>query len=213
MNLGNIFILGDSYSTFEGYVPEGYGCFYSTVPKDTTDVTRVEETWWHRIAFNNGGNIVMNNSWSGTTICNTGYGGYCPDTSFIGRFDRLAESGFFEENKIDTFFILGGTNDSWANSPIGELKYGDWTDEDTREALPAFCYLLERVKACVPDARILNIINNIAIKEELSVGYRTACEHCGIEYAEAGDFERMEGHPMIRGMEQIAEAVTAVLSR
>ena len=24
----NVFIIGDSYSTFEGYIPEGYACFY-----------------------------------------------------------------------------------------------------------------------------------------------------------------------------------------
>ena len=26
--LGNIFILGDSYSTFSGYIPEGYAPYY-----------------------------------------------------------------------------------------------------------------------------------------------------------------------------------------
>ncbi len=207
----NIFILGDSYSTFEGYNPEGYGVFYINGKRENTDVTKVEETWWHRVSSRIGGNIVQNCSWSGTTICNTGYGGYCPDISFIGRFDRLVFEGFFEENPIDLFFILGGTNDAWANSPVGELKYSDWTDDDLREALPAFCYLLHRVKECVPGARIVNILNDVVIKPELTEGYREASAHYGIDCAEAGDFDRMEGHPTVRGMAEIAENVTAVL--
>ena len=28
MSLGNVLIFGDSYSTFEGYVPEGYDVYY-----------------------------------------------------------------------------------------------------------------------------------------------------------------------------------------
>lgn len=28
MNFGNVLILGDSFSTFEGYIPEGYLTYY-----------------------------------------------------------------------------------------------------------------------------------------------------------------------------------------
>ncbi|MBQ7826815.1 MAG: hypothetical protein IJ386_00945 [Clostridia bacterium] len=211
MDLGNIFILGDSYSTFEGYVPEGYGSYYKDVIENVTDVSEVEQTWWHRLAAEHGGNIVRNCSWSGTTICNTGYGGYCPDSSFVGRFDRLVESGFFLENKIDTILIFGGTNDAWAESPVGEVKYADWTEDDLRKALPAFCYLLHRVKECVPEARLVNILNDVVVKAELTDGYREACIHMGVKYAEAGDFGRENGHPNIQGMAEIAERVAAAM--
>src|SRR5574344_1656725 len=30
----------------------------------------------------------------------------------------------------DIIFIFGATNDSWANSPIGDYKYADWTRQD-----------------------------------------------------------------------------------
>ncbi len=29
------------------------------------------------------------------------------------------ENGYFNKNKIDTIFVFGGTNDGWANSPLG----------------------------------------------------------------------------------------------
>lgn len=211
MKLGNIFILGDSYSTFEGYIPQGYYTYYTTEKQEYTDVSRVEETWWHRLAAEHGGNVIRNCSWSGTTICNTGYGGYCGDSSFVGRFDRLCESGFFRDNGIDTVFIFGGTNDAWAESPVGEVKYSDWTEDDLKQALPAFCYLLHRVKESVPGARIVNILNNVVIKAELTEGYREACVHMGVEYVEAGDFGRENGHPNIQGMAEIAERVAAAM--
>ncbi len=44
-NIGNLFILGDSYSTFEGYIPEGYAAWYINAGKPETDVTRLDQTW------------------------------------------------------------------------------------------------------------------------------------------------------------------------
>ena len=41
-------VLGDSYSTFDGYIPEGNAAWYFTHPQGENDVVRVEDTWWHR---------------------------------------------------------------------------------------------------------------------------------------------------------------------
>ena len=212
-NTGNIFILGDSYSTFAGYIPDGYYAYYTPEKQEYTDLTRVEDTWWHRIATATGGTIVRNCSWSGTTMCNTGYGGFCPDSSFVGRLNRLGAEGFFRDNRIDTFFIFGGTNDSWADSPIGENKYDDFTDDDLLCALPAFCYLLSRVKKYVPDARVVNILNDVVIKADLSEGYAEACLHYGVEIVRAGEFAMDNGHPNILGMEQICDRVLEELDK
>ena len=43
-------VLGDSYSTFEGFIPKGYATWYSpTTPPETTDVNKVEQTWWWQV--------------------------------------------------------------------------------------------------------------------------------------------------------------------
>ena len=40
-------ILGDSYSTFEGYIPVGNAVWYDTRPNPKkTDVSDVKHTWW-----------------------------------------------------------------------------------------------------------------------------------------------------------------------
>ena len=135
--LGSVFILGDSYSTFEGYIPDGYGCYYfskgpnylpelSKTECGSNDVCNVEQTWWYPIVKENG-NLVQNCSWSGTTICNTGYDGKDnSEVSFIARMEKLSDAGFFEENKIDTFFLFGGSNDSWSDAPLGEPMNSGW---------------------------------------------------------------------------------------
>lgn len=206
----NIFILGDSYSTFAGYNPEGYAVYYDG---NVAGVRSVDQTWWHILSEKIGGRVIRNCSFSGTTICNTGYGGYCPGESFICRFDRLAEAGFFRENHVDELFILGGTNDTWVPSPVGSLKYDGWTEDDLKAALPAFCYLLHRVKECVPDARVVNILNDVVIGSLLAEGYREASAHYGADLVELGDFEMEDGHPTAAGMAEIAEKVAAVIEK
>lgn len=43
-------VLGDSYSTFEGFIPKGYATWYSpTTPPETTDVNKVEQIWWWQV--------------------------------------------------------------------------------------------------------------------------------------------------------------------
>ena len=92
-----IMIFGDSYSTFEGYIPEGYAVYYPRA-----DVTDVSKTWWYMLAEETASEIVLNNSWSGSTICNTGYSGDCSkSSSFIFRLTKLIDEGFFRKNKID----------------------------------------------------------------------------------------------------------------
>ena len=140
--LGNIFILGDSYSTFKGHIPEGFSSYYSEngpwylvahpneAQPSERDVRTVEQTWWYPLAKEHG-ELILNCSWSGTTICNTGYDG-CDNSkvSFIARLEKLLDEGFFKENKIDTIFLFGGTNDSWSNAPLGEKIHTGHTKED-----------------------------------------------------------------------------------
>ena len=93
VKLGNLLILGDSYSTFEGYIPDSFEAYYSESAASETGVDGVEQTWWMRLIRATESRLLLNSSWSGTTICNTGYCGDCSGSSFITRFDQLAEGG------------------------------------------------------------------------------------------------------------------------
>ena len=58
-----ISILGDSYSTFKGYVtPDKNLVWY---PANQNDVTKVEQTWWRQFLNNYGYVLEVNNPYSG----------------------------------------------------------------------------------------------------------------------------------------------------
>jgi hypothetical protein len=214
MNIGKVLIFGDSYSTFRGWIPDGFGYSYSEDRQDGNEVIDVRDTWWHRVITEGGGKLVMNNAWSGSTIGYTGYNGADLSTSksFIYRFNRLIEDGFFEKNKIDTFFILGGTNDSWSHAPIGELKFDNFKNEDFYSVLPAICYFFKTAKETLPDSDIYCLVNTY-LDEKITDGMKKAAEHYGIPTIEFPVIDKWHGHPTILGMKQIADGVIDFLNK
>lgn len=113
----NIFILGDSYSTFKGYIPDGYLSWYTEGKSGATDVVSVTQTWWWQLINSTDSHLVRNDSWSGTTICNTCRPTLDVSTFFINRFEKLVKDDFFEQKEIDAVLIFGGTNDCWIDAP------------------------------------------------------------------------------------------------
>lgn len=205
--LGNVFILGDSYSTFEGYNPEGYDVWYNSEAKDCNDLCRVEDCWWYRFFEKAPATLVRNCSYSGTTVCNTGYGGEdCRHKSFIARLDRLIESGYFESEKIDTMIIFGSTNDCWAQSPVGEEKFSDWTEDDLYKVYPAFSYMLKRAKDAMGEGRVLFILN-YGLTPGFYEKFEEACRYFKVEFLPLREFQIGGGHPTALGMREICEQV------
>lgn len=187
-------VLGDSYSTFQGYNPEGYNPFY---PNDRNDVTDPAQTWWMLYIKAMGYELEKNDSWGGTTVCTTGYGRMnVASSSFLARIDRLGNP--------DMIFVFGGTNDAWAGAPIGEYKWEDWTDEDLKSYRPALACVFSRLKAQYPNAQVIALLNS-ELKEEINESTREVCRHCGIQLIELQDIEKQNGHPSIKGMEAISK--------
>ena len=204
-SLKTVAILGDSYSTFAGYIPEGNAIWYSSIPNGRNDLTSVDQTWWKQFCEDGGYELLINDSYSGSTICNTGYGGAdYTDRSFITRVPRSVSG------KPDMLLIFGATNDSWANAPVGELQYSGWTTEDLYKCLPAYCYLLDWLKTNVPDTLPVCIINS-ELKYEVVAGIMEACRHYDVPYLLLKDIDKLDGHPSIKGMTQINEQVTAFI--
>ena len=198
-------ILGDSYSTYKGYVtPEKNLCFYRAVSKFPNDVHDVKDTWWWIIKEKLGYEMDTNNSYSGATICNTGYAkNDYTDRSFVTRMKDLGSP--------DILFVFGGTNDCWANSPLGEFQYDNWKKKDLYKFRPAFAYMLSYLKEHHPQARIINIINS-----ELDGDYGTSmteiCKHYEVENIQLENIDKQYKHPSIEGMKEIARQVEIQLN-
>ena len=206
-------IFGDSYSTHKDYIDEKYLTFYSSeIGEEEHRVHKMlpEETWWGRLIKNGGARLVRNDSWSGSTIGYTGYSGDCSKTSsFIYRYRCLLESGFFSENKIDTLFLFGGTNDSWCNAPLGKEVSSDWQEEDFFSVLPAIIYFTKTLRDTLPDTRIV-VIANCGIKDEIVECLRSSAERIGADFIELSNVEKESDHPTAYGMEQIYEQVVKI---
>ena len=203
----NAIIFGDSYSTYAGHIPEGYPTYYPSA-----DVDSVDKTWWGKLGKQADIEWIQNNSWSGSPLGFTGYNGTdCSKFgSFIARYRQLREAGFFEENKIDTVFVFGGTNDSWADAPLGEIQLSDWADDDLFRVLPAICYLTYILKNDLPEADIVLLINT-GIKKEIQDCFEAAAKAFGVKFVRLHDVDKINNHPSAAGMTAICQQVSAVL--
>lgn len=205
-----VMIFGDSYSTFEGCIPEGYDIYYTKLPRiEGMDVTKKEECWWHLLMSDLGAELVMNDSWSGSTICYTGYQGDCSATSsFITRLEKYIAEDFFTKNGIDTVFVLGGTNDSWADARLGKVS------DEGREALfcvlPAIRKFLTLLRSAF-GGRIIVITNDTEIKTEIVDCLISEGESVGATTVRLTDIHKVSGHPDVIGMRQIYEQVKAAI--
>ena len=202
-------ILGDSYSTFEGYVVEGNELWYGSSPQwdRGNDVVRVWDTWWHQLIDDNGLQLEVNDSWSGSTVCTTSYNGvHRPDNAFISkmRIDRLGNP--------DVILVFGGTNDMWAGSPLGDYQYADWTEDDLRNFRPALCYLFDQLHKRYPNALIYNI-ENTELRGEFYESCEVICKHYGVTRVRLHHISKQLGHPSTDGMNAIARQVWDVIGR
>ncbi len=204
----NTLIFGDSYSTFRGYVPNGYATWYpDNVESGKTDVTSVTQTWWYQVVEEARLNLVLNNSWSGSTIGYTGYNNAdnSKSSSFIYRLNQLIENGFFQKNRIDTVFVFGGTNDSCANAPLGEM---DGTELYC--VLPAVCHFFKRLRETLPNADVYCLINT-HLKSEIVDALKKVSRRHGMTTVTFDYIDKNFGHPTVQGMQDIKHGVLDAL--
>ena len=172
-------VLGDSYSTFEKYIPDTNKTYYTTTDWSKTGVVNVKQTWWWQVIKKAGFKLGANDSYSGATVSYSGYNDEdYADRSFITRVPRLGNP--------DIILIFGGINDNWADTPIGEYKYGDFK-------------------------RALYFIISDDLKTEIVESTKVVCEHYGIKYVQLQGIEKESGHPTVKGMETIANQVLTLI--
>ncbi|MBR3728396.1 MAG: hypothetical protein IKN10_05400 [Muribaculaceae bacterium] len=205
-NRPRVSVLGDSYSTFQGYIPEGNEAWYYT-PVDTsrTDVDNVTQTWWWQVINQAGCLIEKNDSYSGATVSYHGYDNQDYSAwSFITRLPRLGSP--------DVIFIFGGTNDDWAGAELGEYQYDHFTQADFYTYRPALAYLLQQAKERYPNVKILFIINSV-LRKEIVESTKVICSHYSIPYIELKDIDKKLNHPTVKGMKAIAQQVLEFINK
>ncbi|MBQ5635567.1 MAG: hypothetical protein IIV10_04575, partial [Alistipes sp.] len=106
-------VIGDSISTFRGYIPYGYSTYY---PREDGSFLKVEDMYWHRLIYTHMTNarLERNISYSGTCVTNSST---TADSYYAKRF--IDQQGVGD---ADIVIIHGGTNDCAKN--IGQLVDG-----------------------------------------------------------------------------------------
>lgn len=201
----SVSVLGDSYSTYEGFVTPSTNelWYYAENPEARTDVKNVRQTWWHQVIKENGWRLCVNNSYSGATISYTGYDGNDYSArSFNTRMDNLGQP--------DVIFVFGATNDSWAGSPVGDYKYEGITYGDLYQFRPALARMLQWMTDRYVNTEIYFLLND-DLRDEIDESVKTICAHYGVPVIELVGIDKLSGHPSVKGMRQIADQVNDFL--
>jgi lysophospholipase L1-like esterase len=139
-------IIGDSISTFTGYVPTGYATYY---PRQ--DVTSVDNLWWKIALDKTGMSLLKNASWASSTVAGDDTQGAVVASS-DARIADLADGN----TKPDIVIVLIGTNDFGRSYSIGTF-----TDTDTIPASsniadfkPAYAKMIGKIHAAYPEAKV-----------------------------------------------------------
>ena len=143
-------VLGDSISTLDGFNPKGYKVFYAGDNCVKSGVVKATDTWWDKVIGFFGGELLVNNSWSGSRVTK------------LNDKEQLFPSGCSDERtaalhinavKPDVILVYLGTND-WAFG----AKTGNETrilGEDSNELFDeAYDRMLKKLKSNYPESEI-----------------------------------------------------------
>ncbi len=159
-------ILGDSISTFEGYIPEQNRLFYDAHQQEATGVRTVEDTWWWQVIAEQQGELLANGSFSGSTVQGSGF----PAAEDPSRALQILGP---EGERPDDIVIFIGINDYGWGSPEAQVaaRSAAMPKNADLEAIPegvagaaspdaaqafgaAYQRLLTNLRAVAPEARI-----------------------------------------------------------
>lgn len=211
-------ILGDSYSSFDGYVdPETNDAY----PYEDIGVSSVEQMWWYKVATETGWVLEKNNSFSGALVCNfDGFsvGSYYAPHSFIRRMDDLGHP--------DVIFIFGATNDACVHLgdfipvvPLGLDVFSDWNEEQLCTFRPALAYLFENLKQKYPHAELYFLLDMDlgsggidADRRDTFIGsIHRITNHYNVKCIDLEGIHKLHWHPNAEGQEDIARQVLETL--
>ncbi|MDE7208597.1 MAG: hypothetical protein K2O31_01820 [Clostridia bacterium] len=150
-----ISILGDSISTYEGYNPPHYYVYYTNKVATLNGLASVDDTWWKQVIDNFGGELCVNNSYSGSVVVGMGVKPACSEQRCSGLHSNYAP---------DVILIYMGTNDRGF-----EVEIGIEEKNNPLKFYGAYRLMLKQIKANYPSAKI--------VCATVPVGYIKGCEN------------------------------------
>lgn len=228
-------IMGDSISTFQGYIPAGY---YDFFPENGL-VSDVNDTWWKRVLDEEGWTLCVNGSSSGATCVGDSTSMDNPQCS-CNEFRTGGLSGS-DGTAPDIIIVYMGTNDFLQSIPLGDndgtravaegqvAMFGDAYTlmlDKLRVKYPAsqiYCCTITQVGGYGTDTPYVEMVNGVGLTTA-DYSARIAqiagnknlpvidLQGCGIAVENLHNTTADGVHPTPEGMQYIAEAVRKVLN-
>ncbi|MBQ2382428.1 MAG: hypothetical protein II290_00160, partial [Oscillospiraceae bacterium] len=237
---GKVFsILGDSISTWSGYIPaaDGFNATHVTRYPDSSripDVTSVDQTWWMQLITELGGKLGINDSWRGTTVYNdktyevSGNTGTKATMSSLTRIQNLGANG-----TPDVILFYGGINDIRQAKTLGTFDAAnaptaaDLTATTFTTVAEAYTQTILRMKHYYPDALIVAMLPSMNTDKAdyatnlplYNAVFAQICSHYGVPYVDLQNValnadNLPDGiHPDQAGMDLITAAVKTELEK
>ena len=147
--IGKLFsILGDSISTLSGYSEPFHASFYDNTKKTKSGVLTPDDTWWGQIIRQLDGQLLINNSFSGSTV--TKLNGYLVP-SYACSDERTASLGY-SDHSPDVIIIFMGINDCGYNVKL--FPASDSDKNDTSFFYVAYSSMLDKLKRNYPKSEL-----------------------------------------------------------
>lgn len=143
-------ILGDSISTLAGYNPRGYKVFYSGDNCAKSGIMQMSDTWWDKVISFFGGELLVNNSWSGSRVTKL------KDKEQLfpsGCSDERTAALHINDVKPDAILVYLGTNDWAFGAKTG--KETRFLDDEINEIFDeAYDSMLKKIKVNYPKSEV-----------------------------------------------------------
>lgn len=145
----SVSVMGDSISTFKGYIPVGYHDFFP----DSGAVQNVNDTWWKSVVDDLGLKLCVNASSSGSTCTGDSTSKDDPQSGCDDlRINDLTGDG---GDTPDIIIVYMGTNDLMESIPLGSNDGTAKVSEgNIQNFSDAYTLMLDKLQAKYPDAAI-----------------------------------------------------------
>ena len=228
-------ILGDSISTYDGWIPDGFSIFY---PLDG-ELSDVSQTWWMQVMDEMEMELCVNDSSAGCTCAGDSLS---PDDPANGCSEyRISQLSGRQGKMPDVIIVYMGTNDLLKNIPLGD-------NDGTRIVEPglvdnfsdAYTLILDELESCYPVSQIYcctllpagtwgkgerpfdPMVNRLGMtssdySEQIRIiadsrGIPTIdLENCGVDIDHLHEFVSDGVHPNHAGMELVAQTVVEAM--
>ncbi len=225
-----ISIMGDSISTFAGYIPvaDGFNLEHKTHypnTKTNPDVTNVNDTWWMQVIAAMDAKLGINDSWSGSCV----YWGDNMNSKQINTGEKAAMASLTRIQNLgsngtpDVIVLFGGGNDKTCNVKVGSFDSAKVPATVDLEATKwdtfadAYVATIMRMKHYYPDAEIVVLISIGNVENDYHRVIKEICAYfdipcrwvfeCGIDISMYPD----GSHPTAEGMDIITDVVLGML--